>query len=106
MNGITAIVADRERCSAPRPIVKPAPAKSMLLFWLARRTLCAADLAERTGMPIDTVRVHLTQLKLSRNIFEVYRRVVEYDREGPGRKRHVVRYYKARVVQPATGDGH
>jgi hypothetical protein len=98
LNGITAIVADDERRSQPRRLLRAAPMREQVLFWLRRRALCAAELAERLGIErVDTVRNTLTRMRLDRQVFVAYRRVVEYETEGAGRKRHVVSYYRARM---------
>lgn len=97
-NGITAILADDARRSVPRLPTKPAPTREKLLFWLRRRTYCATELAQRVGVEnVDSLRWTLTKMRLDRQIYVVYRRLVEYEIEGPGRKRHMVSYYRARV---------
>lgn len=96
MNGIAAIVADRERMDAPRQFTRPAPKRALILWWLSKRTLSSRELAERTGMDVDLVRVLVAQMRRDRQITVSYRRVVEYQVEGAGRKRHVVNCYRAR----------
>jgi len=98
LNGITAILADDARRSVPRPLLKHAPVREQVLFWLRRRCLCAQDLAAKLSVEnVDTLRRTLTAMRLDRQIYVAYRRVVEYDVEGPGRKRHLVSYYRARM---------
>lgn len=98
LNGITAIVADDERRSQPRRLLRHAPVREQVLFWLRRRCMCAVELAEKLGIErVDTVRMTLARMKLDRQIYVSYRRVVEYEAEGAGRKRHVVSYYRARM---------
>lgn len=98
MNGISAILADRARTDAPRPMMRPAPRRELLLWWLGRRSLSARELAERTGVPIELVWVLLTQMRRDRQIIVAYRKSVEYPIDGSGRKRHVVNCYRARVT--------
>lgn len=96
MNGIAAILADRERTDAPRVCTRPAPRRELLLWWLSKRSLSARELAERTGVPIELVWVLLTQMRRDRQIIVAYRKSVEYAIDGSGRKRHVVNCYRAR----------
>lgn len=97
-NGISAILADDARRSQPRRLLRHAPVREQVLFWLQRRCLCASDLAVRLRIEnVRTLRATLTSMRLDRQIYVVYRRMVEYDVEGPGRKRHLVSYYRARV---------
>lgn len=98
MNGICTILADRERTDAPRVCTRPAPRRELLLWWLARRSLSARELAERTGVPIELVWVLLTQMRRDRQIIVAYRKSVEYAIDGSGRKRHVVNCYRSRVT--------
>lgn len=98
MNGISAIVADRERTEAPRPMMRPAPRRELLLWWLSRRSLSARELAERTGLNITIVKVLVAQMRRDRQIIVAYRKSVEYAIDGSGRKRHVVNCYRARVA--------
>jgi len=97
LNGISVILADDERRSAPRQPARPAPVREKLLFWLRRRTLCAAELAEKTGVDLEVVKVTLVGMRVDRQVHVVYRRVIEYELDGPGRRRHLVSYYRARV---------
>jgi hypothetical protein len=98
VNGIAAILADRERTDAPRVCTRPAPRRELLLWWLGRRSLSARELAERTGVPIELVWVLLTQMRRDRQIIVAYRKSVEYAIDGSGRKRHVVNCYRARIT--------
>mgnify|MGYP001045671801 FL=1 len=97
-NGISVILADDERRSQPRRPLKHAPAREQVLFWLRRRTMCAVDLAAKLGIEnVDTLRTTLTRMRIDRQIYVVYRRIVEHEIDGAGRRRHLVSYYRARV---------
>lgn len=98
MNGIAAILADRARTDAPRPMMRPAPRRELLLWWLSKRSLSARELAERTGLDIALVKVLVAQMRRDRQIIVAYRKCVEYAIDGSGRKRHVVNCYRARGV--------
>lgn len=98
MNGIAAIVADRERIDTPRVCTRPAPRRAVLLWWLSRRSLSARELAERAGLDIALVKVLVAQMRRDRQITVAYRKSVEYAIDGSGRKRHVVNCYRARVT--------
>lgn len=95
-NGIAAIVADCERMA--QPVARDTAQRRQVLFWLRRRCLCAEELAAKLGVVrVDTLRMTLTRMRLDRQICVVYRKWVEHELDGPGRRRHLVSYYRARV---------
>ena len=99
LNGIAAILADDARRSQPRRLLKHAPVRQQVLFWLRRRTYCAPELAEKMGVEnVRVLRKTLALMRMDRQIYVAYRAIVESEIDGPGRKRHLVSYYRARVT--------
>ena len=93
-NGISTIVSVLD---APPPTVPDkAKIKRKILFFLERRTLSINQVSERVGCDRKVAYEMVRALKLARQITVAYRTVVRYDIQGPGRKTHVVAFYRAR----------
>lgn len=71
------------------------------VFYLRNRVMSAAQLAERLEMPVNRMRVEITMLRAAGRVVVAYRRTVHYDLTGPGRRDHVVRYYRAAEARRA-----
>lgn len=74
-----------------------APCKARILEHLQRRCLNAAGVAERTGMSLRAVEQAIYEMRVAGLAHVAYRAIRVHEVVGPGRRRHVVNYYRASV---------